>query len=210
MGELSVRNERDLGHERRRDEPPSAHRVTGRPRISSPDWSPDGSLIAYAAGGDIVVMNSDGTDPHTITTDPADDFGPAWSPDSTQIAFVSTRYDPQQHYVIDVDGTDEHKPPTDGRVAVPDWSGAGSGTVGPQAIDLGGAAWSTVYGFGGAWIEVDPPVDQLVKVHAETRTLTMTVDGGTAAAMNRRGVGDRRRPGNPEDRPRDRRGSCSP
>ena len=162
---------------------PRALTADGTPKDQLPDWSPDGSLIAYAAGGDIVVMNSDGTDPHTITTDPADDFGPAWSPDSTQIAFVSTRDDPQQHYVIDVDGTDEHKLPTDGRVAVPDWSGAGSGTAGPQAIDLGGAAWSTVYGFGGTWIQVDPPVDQLVKVDAETGTVTMTVDGGTAAAI---------------------------
>ena len=32
-----------------------------------PDWSPDGSKIAYAAGdpGDILVMNADGTDQHT-------------------------------------------------------------------------------------------------------------------------------------------------
>ena len=120
-------------------------------------------------------MNADGTDQHTITTDPADDFGPAWSPDGTQIVFVSTRDDPQQHYVINVDGTDEHKMPNDGRVAVPDWSGADRG---PRVLrrSTSATAWSTVYGFGGAWIQVDPPVDQLVKVDAETRTVTMTVD----------------------------------
>ena len=105
---------------------PRALTTDGTPKDQLPDWSPDGSQIAYAADGDIVVMNADGTDQHTITTDPADDFGPAWSPDGTQIAFVSTRDDPQQHYVINVDGTDEHKMPNDGRVAVPDWSDAGS------------------------------------------------------------------------------------
>ena len=153
------------------------------PKDQLPDWSPDGSQIAYEAGGDIVVMNADGTDQHTITTDPADDFGPAWSPDGTQIAFVSTRDDPQQHYVINVDGTEEQQISNDGRVAVPDWSDTGSVSTGAQSIDLGGAAWSTVYGFGGAWIQVDPPVDQLVKVDAATGTVTMTVDGGTAAAI---------------------------
>ena len=162
---------------------PRALTADGTPKDQLPDWSPDGSQIAYAAGGDIVVMNADGTDQHTITTDPADDFGPAWSPDGTQIVFVSTRDDPQQHYVINVDGTDEHKLPNDGRVAVPDWSDAGSAPAGAQSIDLGGAAWSTVYGFGAAWIQVDPPVDQLVKVDAATGTVTMTVDGGTAAAI---------------------------
>lgn len=51
------------------------------------------------------------------------------------------------------------------------------------SVELGSAAWSTVYGFGGAWIQVDPPVDQLVKVDAASGTVTLTVDGGTGAAI---------------------------
>jgi len=54
---------------------------------------------------------------------------------------------------------------------------------GPPSVELGGAAWSTVYGFGGAWIQVDPPIDQLVKVDAVSGTVTVTIDGGTGAAI---------------------------
>jgi TolB protein len=55
-------------------------------------WSPDGRKIAYhavAASGrfDIHVMNADGTNGVTLTTDPQDDVYPQWSPDGTQIAF---------------------------------------------------------------------------------------------------------------------------
>ena len=73
-----------------------------------PDWSPDGSKIAYAAGdpGDVLVMNADGTDQHTIVGGSTDDFGSAWSPDGGQIAF--TRFDDRTVYVADVDGSNVH------------------------------------------------------------------------------------------------------
>ena len=67
-----------------------------------PDWSPDGSLIAYAAGPidaseGIWVMNADGSKPHQVSgctsDEPApckagNDFGPEWSPDGSAIAFL--------------------------------------------------------------------------------------------------------------------------
>lgn len=52
-----------------------------------------------------------------------------------------------------------------------------------SSVDLGSAAWSAVYGFGGVWIQVDPPVDQLVKVDEMTGAVTLTVDAGTSAAI---------------------------
>ena len=53
-----------------------------------PRWSPDGTKIAYdftpiAGEGDIYVMNVDGTDVQRLTTDPANDTEPMWSPDGT-------------------------------------------------------------------------------------------------------------------------------
>ena len=54
----------------------------------------------------------------------------------------------------------------------------------PPSVELGAQAWSAVYGFGAVWIQVDPPVDQLVKVDEVSGVVTLTVDGGTAAAVS--------------------------
>src|SRR4051812_15380858 len=53
----------------------------------------------------------------------------------------------------------------------------------PASIDLGAPAWSAVYGFGGVWIQVDPPVDQIVKVDEASGAVTLTIDGGRGAAI---------------------------
>ena len=60
-----------------------------------PDWSPDGSLIAWARAGtgdyDIWVMHADGTNQTQLTTDVGFDGYPSWSPDGTKIAFARSR-----------------------------------------------------------------------------------------------------------------------
>lgn len=63
-------------------------------------WSPDGTMIAFEGGdwledqegngGDIWIVNSDGSDPRNLTNSPDFyDAGPAWSPDSAAIIFSS-------------------------------------------------------------------------------------------------------------------------
>ena len=58
-----------------------------------PDWSPDGSKIAFVSGrddtyGEIYVMNADGSGLNRLTNNAVLDFSPAWSPDGSKIAFV--------------------------------------------------------------------------------------------------------------------------
>ncbi|HYI45176.1 MAG TPA: hypothetical protein VE174_06925 [Actinomycetota bacterium] len=66
----------------------------------SPQWSPDGSSIAYISGHgensdnfDVFVMDLDSGESRNITDDPADDYDPSWSPDGSTLAFYS-RYRP--------------------------------------------------------------------------------------------------------------------
>jgi TolB protein len=86
----------------------------------SPAWSPDGKRIAFThSTGDrsvIDVVDADGDNRETLTTDPAprrgSDFGPTWSPDGKQIAFARATSDGHGWtwaaiYVVDADGGNE-------------------------------------------------------------------------------------------------------
>jgi Tol biopolymer transport system component len=63
--------------------------------------------IAFDRGGEIYIMDTDGSDPVNLTNNAAGDWYPAWSPDGTRIAFLSSRDGPVEIYVMDADGSNQ-------------------------------------------------------------------------------------------------------
>lgn len=74
-----------------------------------PDWSPDGSRIAFAryrdGNDEIYAMDPEGRALDRLTDDPKQDSGPAWSPDGNRIAFQSNRGGDLEIYTMNPDGT---------------------------------------------------------------------------------------------------------
>ena len=81
----------------------------------SPSLSPDGNWVAFQWNGekrdnwDIYVKEVDGPGFNRLTTDPADDCYPAWSPDGRQIAFLRASGDRGMLYLISPLGGGERK-----------------------------------------------------------------------------------------------------
>ncbi|MCI0488870.1 MAG: LpqB family beta-propeller domain-containing protein [Blastocatellia bacterium] len=79
---------------------------------SAPALSPDGSLLAmHTTRGrdifDIYVVNRDGTGEKQLTKNETYDGLPTWSPDSSKIAFTSSRNGNDEIYVMNRDGSNQ-------------------------------------------------------------------------------------------------------
>jgi len=77
-----------------------------------PDWSPDGSEIAFVSNQadgnwDIYTMASDGSNVNRLTTAVEVDHSPSWSPDGSKIVFDTNRHGGGELYIMDSDGTGE-------------------------------------------------------------------------------------------------------
>ena len=66
--------------------------------------SPDGTTIAFTYKGDIYTVPVTGGRAMQITTNPAYDTDPVWSPDSKQVAFASDRMGSLDVYIVSKDG----------------------------------------------------------------------------------------------------------
>jgi acid phosphatase type 7 len=69
----------------------AVHGVHAAPGATGAAFSPQGRRIAFAAAGDLWVMQADGADRRRLTTSPAPEAEPAWSPAGDQLAFAAGR-----------------------------------------------------------------------------------------------------------------------
>jgi dipeptidyl aminopeptidase/acylaminoacyl peptidase len=83
-------------------------------RISDPQVSPDGNLVAFTVSvtdleanrrhSDIYLSAVDGSFVRRMTSHPANDTQPRWSPDGRSLFFVSSRVDSPQVWRLSLDG----------------------------------------------------------------------------------------------------------
>lgn len=78
-------------------------RLTDHPQVDAdPDWSPDGTRIAFRSrrdgSSDIFLMNADGTRIQNLVRDPADsfddEFAPDWRPGANELVIYTDRFQP--------------------------------------------------------------------------------------------------------------------
>jgi Tol biopolymer transport system component len=95
-------------------------------RSVDPEWSPDGSKIAFTRGSpehsSIWVMNADGSGARAVTTGGQDDMDPAWSADGRWLCYVrGSLADPVVH-AVRADGTGDRVLTPEGRTfGHPSW-----------------------------------------------------------------------------------------
>ncbi len=94
--------------------PFSVRDMVAMERLASPQPSPDGSRVVFtrrvydAAANknttSLWIVSIDGGEPRRLTSAPASDTSPRWSPDGASIAFVSDRSGSSQIWAIDPSG----------------------------------------------------------------------------------------------------------
>ena len=70
------------------------------PALAEPSLSPDHREIAFVSGGDIWTVPYSGGEARLLVSNPATESRPLYSPDGTQLAFVSNRTGNGDIYVL--------------------------------------------------------------------------------------------------------------
>ena len=126
---------------------PTPEKLEGRIAFSSERIAPDGSAV----GGDIYVINPDGSGLTQVTTHEDADFLPEWSPDGSRIAFTSARHGNPHNaggsgeiYLIDPNGSNETRVTDNGSFdRFTAWSPDGKRLL--FISSRGRSMWSTIY-----------------------------------------------------------------
>jgi Tol biopolymer transport system component len=110
---------------------------TGVERVSTsgtswfPQYSPDGSRLAFHVGRDVHVLDLATHRLARLTAEPQDGMYPSWSPDGLRLAFMSARNGPMQLFTMAADGADPRPflAMPAGSAIDPRWSPAGDRVV---------------------------------------------------------------------------------
>src|SRR5436309_2935434 len=70
----------------------------------TPDISPDGKTIAFSYLGDVYTVETIGGTARAVTSHPAHDVSPVFSPDGSKLAFSSNRHGSYDVFVVSVRG----------------------------------------------------------------------------------------------------------
>jgi len=165
--------------------------------IESLRLSRDGRWLAYdsdrAGNFDIYKLRVDSGQPIQLTTNPANDFAPAWSPDDRELVFYSTRYGTRDIHVIDDEGNAERRitsnPDHDFH---PDFSPDGRKIV----FYTEGAAFNSIHlmsrNAAGEWspqVSVRAQLETLLTLESRTAYPRFSPDGKAVAFVYRNGIG---------------------
>jgi ABC-type sugar transport system substrate-binding protein len=88
-----------------------------------PDWSNDGRMITYTANDDIFVIPADGSGPSVnLTNSPEKDMQSSWSPDNSQIVWLSGNDGKWNIKTMDANGSNVQQITNDGKVTDVAWT----------------------------------------------------------------------------------------
>jgi TolB protein len=118
--------------------------TSGLASATQPAFSPDGAVLAFegrvgSGGAHVYVVPATGGSPVALTTDPADDAGPAWSPDGRTVYFVSTRSGTHEIWSVPAAGGDPEQVTTrSGIIGKPAATPDGAGLLYARSAASGG------------------------------------------------------------------------
>ena len=152
------------------------------------DISPDGKTIAFDILGDVYLLPSNGGDAERLTSGPAYDFQPRFSPEGSRVLFTSDRGGGDNIWTIRIDGTDLHPITSDKKSVINSgaWSPDGEYVVARKRLtdrsSIGSVELWLYHTMGGSGLQVTKKADI-----ADANSPTFSPDGRWIYFAARRG-----------------------